>query len=235
MDGSSFDRWTREFAAGGSRRWFGKRLVVFAGTAIAGIATLRDSDAARRPVQPTPPPSCPGIQVWSDSGCSCPSGSTKCGPDCCPEGQAECCDGVCCYGACVGEEWCCPAGNIACDGVCRDWECCDDTDCNGDICDPETHTCLVCTPKCDGTVWGENSCGDLCTCDPGRTPLDNGSCGVPCAAGADCAATGCATCMYSEDGPFCTNGNLNGMRCGGFGGTCPAGFACDGLRCTQLC
>lgn len=236
MDGSSFDRWTRELAAAGSRRWFGKRLAIASGAVIAGVAKLGASDAARRPAPTTVPVSCPGIQIWTVSGCACPVGSSKCGPDCCPDGQAECCGNACCYGACFGEELCCPSPNIVCDGVCRDWECCGDADCDGGICSLETHTCIICSPICDGTVWGENSCGQTCECGPGRTLLSNGTCGVPCVKSSDCLeSTGCETCMYGEDGAFCTNGDMNHTTCGGFGGTCAPGYACTGTNCMRLC
>lgn len=235
MDGSSFDRWTRELATSGSRRWLGKRLVAVAGAAIAGGARFNEGGAARRPAPTPTTPRCPGVQYWEDSACVCPPGSTTCGPDCCPEGQATCCDNACCFGACYGEETCCPTGNIVCAGVCVDWECCDDTDCDGGYCDLETQTCRYCTPVCDGAVWGENSCGEVCACDSGRSPLANGSCGVSCVTGADCAAIGCQTCMETDDGWFCTNSEMNGSTCGPLGGTCPAGFGCGGSWCTQLC
>ncbi|MCA9861047.1 MAG: hypothetical protein KC438_15065, partial [Thermomicrobiales bacterium] len=100
---------------GGSRRALIKGLLGIGGAAVVGTVATHDGEAARRPT-PTPKPiSCPGQQQWNGAACVCPAGTDKCGPDCCPWGEATCCGNACCYGQCYGEEVCCPSPTIYCD------------------------------------------------------------------------------------------------------------------------
>ena len=115
MDEWRFDRLTRLFASGASRRSVVKALLGLGGASLVGGTLLEDdTGAARRPANPTPTPvKCPGKQVASGGQCVCPSGLSKCGPDCCNPGgigaaHSECCDNACCFGTCYGEELCCP-------------------------------------------------------------------------------------------------------------------------------
>ena len=60
-----------------------------------------------------------GMLLVCATGCCCPLGFEKCGPDCCTAGSipapqpghSECCDQACCIGTCYGEELCCPTNN----------------------------------------------------------------------------------------------------------------------------
>jgi hypothetical protein len=145
MDDRRFDNLARALSRGSSRRSILRGLLGLGGLA-AGAAVIADTDAARRgfsgptltPLPPlptrtstptrTPTPTCAAGEVRCSGGCCagactatgacCPTGHTVCGPDCCPDGQAECCDNACCYGTCYGEELCCPLGSTVVDGTC---------------------------------------------------------------------------------------------------------------------
>lgn len=235
MDGSSFDRFTRQFAHQGSRRWFLTRLGLFGG-AVAGGAVLDEASAARRPAPAPRPISCPGRQFWDGSACACEDGFTRCGPDCCPDGQAECCDNACCYGSCWGEELCCPTGRIVCENACRDWECCVDNDCpQGEACNAETHTC-GCQPVCNGLTCVDG-CGGTCACGEGRTCLSNGSCAVPCSDNSECQQLGCLGCWQTSAGNFCGNDDPEiDTGCNNDSDNCPPGWVCSGSTwCVPIC
>jgi hypothetical protein len=181
VGGSQFDRLTRGLATGASRRSVLKGLLGLGGVAVS----VDRAEAARRPTPTPKPPSCPGQQHWEDGACVCPDGSDKCGPACCPTGQAECCDNACCYGECYGEELCCPTGSTVCDGVCLDSDqCCSDADCTalddpgicqigrcvGGVC-LEGYTCFGQeAPRC----CGDNTCADMSVdgncCHDGECP-----------------------------------------------------------------
>ncbi len=176
VDGSSFDRFARQFAAQGSRRWFISRIAaITGGAAVAGRAGGSVSAASRSAPQPRAQ-SCPGNQQPCDSGCCCPAGSTNCGAECCSNG-AVCCDGACCNGKCYGEELCCPTGRDYCDAV---GQCClygqmcfgergcltsDGLSCDSnancparEICDQETHLCICAEEQIDcgqGCIVGD--------------------------------------------------------------------------------
>lgn len=269
MDDRRFDALTRALGQGGSRRTLLKGLLGLGGVATAG-AVLRDTEAARRgqsgpptagpqptlapqPTAPAPLPSattvprCPGNQTPCGADCCCPAGNTKCGPDCCPDGQAECCDGACCFGTCFGEELCCPPGSRACDGVCYPGGCCTVADCGllcqvcgadhvchsceevGQIC--QNGTCVpTITPTPTITSTPDPCAGVVCTTPPichtapGR--CDNGQCSYPQAgAGANCGA--CHVCNGA--------GNCNPVQnnTDPYGG-CPVGSTCCGAVCTPL-
>src|SRR5262245_7755957 len=128
MDDRRFDSIVKSLASGASRRSVLKGILGLSGVAVAGSALLpEESDAARRPTNPTPTPvKCPGQQIASGVQCVCPAGLSKCGPDCCnPAGigtaHSECCDNACCHGHCYGEELCCPTGRTFCEST---GECC---------------------------------------------------------------------------------------------------------------
>lgn len=177
MDDRRFDSLARSLASCRSRRQVLRGVLGIGGGALA-TATGHSADAARRQT-PTPrPASCPGNQYWDGSTCICPDDYQICGPACCPNGQAECCDGACCYGSCYGEELCCPAGNILCDGACQPWECCNGSDCPSGSCTTD-HVC--CVQECDGMSWGgSDGCGGICACAPGLLSCENGTCGACC-------------------------------------------------------
>lgn len=85
MDDRRFDAIVKSLAEGKSRRTVLKGILGLGGAALAGGALLEgDTDAARRPTNPTPTPvKCPGQQVVCGNTCCCPTGQSKCGPDCC--------------------------------------------------------------------------------------------------------------------------------------------------------
>lgn len=175
MDGKRFDELLRRFATRQTRR----SVLGLIGAALAGGTLLeRDADAARRPPPaPTPIPTCPGQQNWSNGQCVCPSGLNRCGPDCCNDDEqrvlvdgtnnpnySECCDNACCFGTCYGEELCCPSTNTWCEAS---QECCPADRpycCGADGC--------CSTPCCD--TGAGLACCDIVT---------------ECAIAADCAGT----------------------------------------------
>jgi hypothetical protein len=134
MDDRRFDALVRSLASGQNRRTVLKGLLGLGG--LAAGAGLQATEAARRPA-PTPTiPKCPGRQTWNGSACVCPSGSDKCGPECCDTGVSVCCDNACCHGECYGEELCCPTGRDVCNGTC----CAAGEACFQDAC----HSCTAC-------------------------------------------------------------------------------------------
>lgn len=234
MDDRRFDSLARSLASGRSRRQVLRDLLGIAGGALAAT-TRHSADAGRRPT-PTPRPvRCPGNQYWDGSACVCSDDLQICGPTCCPSGQAECCDGACCFGSCYGEELCCPAGNIVCDGICQPGECCIGADCVSGVCTSD-HVC--CTPTCDGTTWGENDgCGGVCACAPDLLSCADGACGACCSnsesssqqcvdrhPGTDAACWQCAanTCRAQPGGTPCAIG-LCSWQGGGFCHSCARG------------
>jgi hypothetical protein len=143
MDDRRFDSLVRALAAGTSRRSVLKGLLGLGGIVAASKVIFEsDTDAARRPASPTPTPvKCPGNQVSSGGACVCPATAPNtCGSDCCTSvhggppipAHSECCDNECCFGSCVGEEFCCPTNNRVMGGqtlpplatVCANGECC---------------------------------------------------------------------------------------------------------------
>ena len=211
MDGSQFDQLTRALGTGGNRRSFLRGLLGLGGLAAGATLSASGAAAARR-ATPTPTPvSCPGNQHWNGSACVCPAENTICGSDCCPDGQAQCCDNACCYGTCYGEELCCPTGSNVCHGA----ACCSASDVcmdDGSCCTPLT--CPTGTPDrlwdcgfgsdgCGGTVdctcpanWlcleeaPRNFCANLTTtCIPGVTASAYGKIGICNSANGFCANT----------------------------------------------
>jgi hypothetical protein len=250
MDGSRFDRITRNLASGTSRRSLIKTAIGSIAAAAVASRLGSDADAARRTATgPTPTPipvKCPGQQIPCGSSCCCPSGSDKCESECCPTGQAVCCDGACCYGQCMGEEICCPSNSIVCNGVCLEpGQCCADSDCpSGQMCTNNqcVNNCLpndasgcnaniaCCSGICQGgqcyaTVAGNCSTAVAPCADPqtscGQSPND----GCMCVIVADqtiCAAA--ATC--APDCDHCQHGDI-----------ChPETFCCSlGVQCVTPC
>jgi hypothetical protein len=221
MEDHRFDALTRSMASGGSRRSMLKGLLGLG----AAVASVRGTEAARRPT-PTPKPvRCPGNQSWDGASCVCPDGQTACGPECCTPGVSVCCDNACCTGTCHGEEICCPTVTILCGDSCIAGDCCVDEDCgpNG-TCTLETHTC-VCIPDCEGSTCGSDGCGGTCgdcprdqICNGGACEcisghLCNADCQECCEAahcsekyGGDTECWRCAPNHCRADGGFCSNG-----------------------------
>ena len=189
MDGSRFDRLTRQLATGQSRRSVLKGLLGLSGSALVG-STLTDEADARRSssggTTTTPEPvsvcaadsfecggdCCSLDQSCCNDGCCsgsctvrgfcCPTGNTTCGADCCSPEQ-QCCGGECCNGTCYGEELCCPAPRLFNFDA---WVCC-----------PEgTRPCgLLCIPN--GTCCDDSECTDFSIpCNTGRCSEPGGVC-----------------------------------------------------------
>ncbi len=234
MDGSRFDHIARELAHGASRRALIKSALGI-GSAFAMRQTVADVEAARRPTPAPKPVTCPGQQSWDGSACVCPDGMTTCGPDCCPDGLAQCCDNACCYGACSGEERCCPSGQIVCDGVCLGpGRCCADSDCTA-LDDPDACVAGACA---DSACIETSRCGDEQQC------CGNNVC-IGTEAGACCTDDDCGersrcdqeshTC---ECAPNCTDVTCGGDDgCGGvcLTGTCSNGRTCLNGACFKNC
>jgi len=171
MDDRRFDALVRSLANGHSRRTVLKGLLVLGG--LAAGAGFQATEAARRPA-PTPTvPKCPGRQTWnvSASACTCPSGSSQCGAECCDTGVSVCCDNACCHGECYGEELCCPTGRVVCDGTCcaAGEQCCERN--GAGVCVPANVTCCEsdtdCAShvSCDGLVAHHSTCVDWICAD----------------------------------------------------------------------
>lgn len=253
MDDRRFDSLAKSLATGVKRRSVIKS-VLGLGAAALGGSTIASVDAARRPAPAPKPISCPGQQHWdTTNGCICPNGNTKCGPDCCPDGMATCCDNACCYGVCYGEElccdttqWCdltgecCGAGEVCC-GIqgcipAGDIECCADAECGeNQYCDSANQ--CACN---EGAVPCGDSCivGQCCTTDD-------------CGEGQVCAGGGCFTpCTYDNGNYSCPQCDAwqclvylvdNSSFCVALGaaecdhGMCPNGSYCVHGTCMQAC
>lgn len=264
VDDRCFDDFVRSLATAPSRRTVLKGALAIAGTVLAGRSGS-GVDAARRPLPSPTPARCPGTQHWNGTACSCDLGETKCGPACCPNGVAQCCDNACCFGTCYGEELCCPAAQSFCsmtneccppdephccsaDGCCAN-ECCSGI--NGLLC------CDGATPKCCGGN-GNNVCiasGGCCS-DADCEPVDGCTAGVcvnnvcstvSACSGATpvCCEGTCAECCTDNDCPVCDvcteahTCEASGLeRCGD---QCCSGLevCCNGangnLYCTTCC
>jgi hypothetical protein len=248
MDGTRFDALTRALGSGGSRRTVLKGLLGIAGIAAAG-GLPGDAEAARRPT-PTPRTrTYLGSQEPCDGGCCCPPETTMCGAECCPNGQAQCCDNACCYGTCYGEELCCPHPHQyctvdgCCDGACvgQGQFCCQPEAVCGDACCSGSDKCcasgetLQCIPA--DACCSDAGCAPPSTCDPethqcvctptcdGLTCGDDGCGGTcACASGSTCDSNS-ATCV-----PNCTADRI-GEACVPPEGAGGQGICQEDLRC----
>jgi hypothetical protein len=217
MDQRRFDQIAWSFAAGSNRRQLLRGLLGLGGAAVVGTVVSGKADAARRLDNPTPAPvRCPGRQIVVNGTCTCPTGFDACGPDCCPQGSAVCCDNACCYGTCYGEELCCTGVYCEAGGCCGAGQvCCADSGC------------------CDGVCYRDPATGQELCCATDRY----------CAASGDCCGDGAACC--TNDGCCqgeCYNDSQGANRCcpSGSGAVCgneccaPAAQVCceqaDGAR-----
>lgn len=161
MDDRRFDALTRHLGQGGSRRQLLQGLLGLGGTAVVGSIQPRTGEAARRTTPSPTPAKCPGNQISDGTACVCETGTT-CGPDCCPDGEAQCCDNACCYGTCYGEELCCPTGSIVVQSACF-------TACAG--------AQLTCAAACDACVIIEESSPiEICANVFAQSCSSNGDC-----------------------------------------------------------
>jgi len=257
MDDRRFDSLTRSLASGSSRRQVLKGLLGLGGAAAAAGSLASEADAARRP-KPTPVPTCPGVQTWNGSACVCPGGHTKCGPDCCPDGLAECCDNACCYGTCYGEELCCPSAQEFCpisgeccpegSTCCPDYGClppeaeccsvgeCPDRDCLTKACSAN-HLCEY-LPNCtlsDDCCVADTCYRNVCDAMSGQCSgqiLDcsNGGAEVCCSANQACLENGLCGCAPQCEGKECGDDG-----CWGTCGICPLGELCNANQVCQAC
>lgn len=238
MDDRRFDALTRSLASGQNRRTLLKGLFGLGG-AVASSTLVSGAKAARRP-PPTPKPlSCPGQQTAVGGQCICEvpraPGTQKCGPDCCnPAGigaaHSECCDNACCYGACYGEELCCPYPRAFCPitGECcpEGWTCCPDYGCISpeQCCTAENcplQDCLAAVCPAD------HFCAYVDNCLSGGAAC----CEAPICSRSDCLPDGnCA-----DPVPDCRNGGPDGADCCG-DLTCNPnnGECCQPLTCASV-
>ena len=144
--------------------------------------------------------------------CSCPSGTKKCGTDCCskneicsngvccPKNRKNCGDGTCCGAngsTCQGDK-CCPKGKVNCDGrCCGKYDCCADKTC----CDGPSRACVngKCCPLDRGVGGGK---GARC-CPPGTVGGVGGTC-CPENDPECCSEDGLA--VLCQKGSFCVRG-----------------------------
>ena len=163
MDGQRFDRLTRAFASGASRRSLLRGLLGIGGAAAVAAVVADDTDARRS--SGSPPPN----RITSTTTTTLPPcAGARCGYDCC-ETEAQCCDNECCpagydcltfhfpEGPFVEEETCCPTERV---------------------CDTETIKCCPEGQKCcDGECIAANVCCTDADCgDPCLVCSDDGSC-----------------------------------------------------------
>lgn len=120
MDSERFDKLTRLFGRGSSRRSVLKGLLGIGGAAATGGLAVESADArsARtRPTVPAPPPPACQLPKQMCGGVCCDAGMCKDGI-CCTSTAAVNCGGTCCNsGVCAGST-CCAAGEEACGTVC---------------------------------------------------------------------------------------------------------------------
>jgi hypothetical protein len=229
LDDRRFDSLTKLLASGGNRRRALKGLIGLSAVAVSG-ATRMDANAARRPARTPQPVTCPAHQQWDGNACVCPTENTKCGPDCCPDDSATCCDNACCFGVCYGEERCCDADNWceATDECCGpDEVCCDlfgyiaaDQRCCLDWHEPCSSDSDCCSENC----LGSGICGDHCFCIDRYNAGEQAELGPLCGAGLSwqCGGTGFAGCLSSTD---CNSGSSHTTcivveDCSASGGVC---------------
>ena len=254
MDNRSFDALVRSLASGANRRQILKGLLGLGGAAVAGMA-WSDTEAARRPTPPPRAVRCPGQQTWDGTACVCPNNTTSCGPDCCPVGQAECCDNACCYGVCYGEELCCPTGRDFCaiSGECcpEGWSCRPDYGCfaagqcrTSADCMAEACTSVPCTPEhvCGEPVMDCNNGGTEVCCSDVQICLDTGACGCPLSQpfiNGACLWPENYCQLWSDGCVFMLVHDLDGIWCAAVGSEpgpcdthadCPTGAVCSELE-----
>ncbi len=183
MDGSQFDRMTRDLAKGTSRRTLVKSLIGIGGALIAGNRLGLDRAEAARRGFPGPtlpgnlpmPPICPDCQAWNGATCVCASG-IACDTGCCGEGT------VCVDGSCVtppptcadGQSWngsaCECAVGLTCGSVC----CADGTMCSSGACIPNPG-CLALEQPC---IQPTDCCSNYCANSVCRSIPHGGGCFV---------------------------------------------------------
>lgn len=140
--------------------------------------------------------------------CGCAAGGKVCtGCDCTPS----------CAGRCGGDD--------GCQGTCPDT--CDHIE---ETCDPQTFTCVPCTPKsCVGQGYDcgdwDNGCGRVRSCGtcPHELVCDLGHCGIGCTGGTtDCYGT-------------CVDMETDRLHCGSCDRVCLVGTECVGGDCANPC
>lgn len=200
MDDRRFDAFTRSLATGLSRRRVLKGL--FGGAVLGGAAATRLDQAAAQV--------CDLGQFVCDGEC-CPNANNCCGGDtCCPPGQCNQTEGVCCESF----EFACGTDDNTC-------------------CNSAEEKC------CDGICISRNlCCPSLPDCGPCEACVE-GSCRTTCATNEECctatvAAPFCAECCDVEDCPICWVCDLgtcvqNGFECGT--GCCQLDNNCCGDVC----
>jgi hypothetical protein len=264
VENRRFDALTKSFATHQNRRSLLKGLLGAGSAAVAtGIGLGPKADAATRPT-PTPKPvTCPGRQIPVNGQCVCPSGLSKCGPDCCnpseplgSPGHSECCDHACCHGKCMGEEICCPTDRLCLGGEGSPDLCCsaNETCCNvgtslnacvevsgeGFCCDASDcpGACDACNPETHQCypLEGYSPCGTGC-CLTGQCTTSGACCGSGLS---PCGATCCLIGQCAGSGVCCTGDDIvcHGECCPsdrcGVEGCCEEGFiSCGGTCCRE--
>ena len=236
MDHRRFDQLVMRFAGKQSRRSVAKTLLgIGSSAAVSAFARQGSTEAARRG-EPTPTPAvtCPGLQIPCGDDCCCPNATdTKCGPDCCPAGAAECCDNACCYGACIGEELCCPIEQV-CQGGNNADTCCGPGE---ECCSPGTdaHYCLGNGACCPGKLrCNDGTCRDCCDGIPSAHCVAAHGGDLDCweCQSGTCTVPGAKPC--NTPGLFCsyTSGLGSCVACMALEDVCNSeAQCCDGLGC----
>lgn len=233
MDDRRFDALTKALAKGSNRRSVLKGLLGLGGAALTGeVLRQGAAEAARRPTPAPTPVKCPGHQFPCDDGCCCPDGETGCGPACCQDIKfsppdhrySECCDNQCCFGACYGEELCCPTnlrgGNE--NPQPPSHRICETVD--GAVCCPYDRVCCLVDGCCDTICSGGAGGADFCC------PADD-----ICAGGSSsddlCCEGDTVCCGAGANGNVCADLSDDDDNCGACGNVCGGCSSCQNGVC----
>jgi hypothetical protein len=226
MDDRSFDALTRSLAAG---RWTRRRATKAVAGGVLGALTAALGLAR-------------GVEA---AGCKPPGGKCKHDGDCCTKNCNR--KKGKCRGCASGKTYC------AAQSTCLpDDDCCDDTDCDGEVCQPDGSCAGACTPRTcaeQGSSCGltSDACGgtmDCGTCPNGQA-CDAGTCRATCkASNISCTTRGeccqdpnqTAECRFNRHifGSTICGSNTETRCCRDFFGECTSPCdCCAGLECNS--
>jgi hypothetical protein len=173
---------------------------------------------------------CPGAgcdPAWGGTCQLTSTGAAQCS-------SSEWCDPWSCAGCCVWQGFGskCVAGNLPSECGSGAVSCVDCVS-KGTSCDPNTKSCMACTPSCSASYsCGQgDGCGGKCTGQTGGKCTtegsicdDDGNC--------VCGASGQTQCYDSVAKKYvCIDTLGDANNCGGCGVTCPSGLACKNGSC----
>lgn len=139
---------------------------------------------------------CASGQICAQGVCS--AGAVKCTPpqtlcsgacvDLTAPANCGACGNACATGqSCTAGACACPAGQVACNGICVDTQTSAD---NCGACNQACATGAMCTAGSCGCAAGQTTCSGVCV-DTTQSDANCGACGQACAMGATCSAGKC--------------------------------------------